>query len=257
MDPYLEGSEWMSFHSEFCIEIARQLRPKLRPRYVALPTKRLVTETPDDLAISTSNGPGHIIYSDVSVTQATPQSPVQDRGGVAVLEPPLQIATVMPELIPQLAIEIRDVAERQLVTLIEVLSPANKRGDGYTEYVAKRQRVLLSTAHLLEIDLLRRGRRVPMRQPLPPLPYFVFLSRFEKRPLTEVWPIALDQPLPVVPVPLLPEDDDVALDLQSAFTNVYDSIGYDLLLDYTKPPEIPLDNEAASWLAASLGRSKP
>jgi hypothetical protein len=52
MDLYLEGSEWMSFHTQFTAEIARQLAPKLRPRYVALTTRRFVTEMPDDLAIT-------------------------------------------------------------------------------------------------------------------------------------------------------------------------------------------------------------
>jgi hypothetical protein len=44
MDPYLEGGEWMSFHAEFCVEITRQLRPKLRPRYTAQPIKRMITD---------------------------------------------------------------------------------------------------------------------------------------------------------------------------------------------------------------------
>ena len=66
---------------------------------------------------------------------------------------------------------------RQLVTAIEVLSPTNKRGEGRGEYLARRRRLFLSTAHLMEIDLLRGGKRVPMQKALPPAPYFVFLSR--------------------------------------------------------------------------------
>src|SRR5881396_2152160 len=64
----------------------------------------------------------------------------------------------IPTPIPHVTIEIRDTAHRQLVTAIEVLSPTNKRGDGRQEYLAKRRRILLSTAHLLEIDLLRQGQ---------------------------------------------------------------------------------------------------
>ena len=48
MDPYLEGSPWMSFHSQLCAEIARQLTPKLRPRYLARLTERFVTDAPED-----------------------------------------------------------------------------------------------------------------------------------------------------------------------------------------------------------------
>ena len=251
MDPYLEGHEWMSFHVEFCVEIARLLRPSLRPRYLALTVRRYVTDTPDELAITAKSD---IIYPDVGVAERTPVPLPLDRGsgGVAVLEPTLHIATKMPELIPQYAVEIRDIEERQLVTLIEILSPANKRGDGYREYVEKRTRILLSRSHLLEIDLLRNGTRVPMRQELPDAPYFIFLSRRQQRPMTDIWAIGLDQPLPVIPVPLLPEDADVVLDLQQAFTNVYDSIGYDLLLDYSRPADVPLKGEAAQWAATRL-----
>lgn len=99
---------------------------------------------------------------------------------------------------------------------------------GYTEYIKKRRRLLLSATHLLEIDLLRRGTRVPMQKKLPAGQYFVFLSRAKERPITLVWPITLQQPLPTVPIPLLPGDADVLLDLQAAFTATYDLLGYDL-----------------------------
>src|SRR5437016_620999 len=80
-----------------------------------------------------------------------------------------------------------------------------------------RRRFLESTAHLLEIDLLRHGQRLPMQEPLPPVAYFAFLNRVDNRPVTGVWPIALDQPLPKVPIPLLATDSDVVLNLQTAF----------------------------------------
>src|SRR5205823_339936 len=130
---------------------------------------------------------------------------------------------------------------------IEVLSPTNKHADGYEEYLAKRDRLLLSAVHLLEIDLLRQGERVPMRQRLREDPYFVLLSRAQDRPMTEVWPVPLVGPLPTVPVPLLPGDSDVPLDLQAAFTAVYDAIGYDLAVDYSRPPQVPLAPTDAAW----------
>src|SRR5205823_3400004 len=165
---------------------------------------------------------------------------------------PLHMATVMPSRVPHVTIEIRDVAQRQLVTAIEILSPTNKRGAGYQEYLAKRRRLLCSVAHLIEIDLLRRGRRVPMQQSLPPAPYFIFLSRAERRPIVEVWPIQLQMRLPVIPVPLLADDPDVALDVQLALDTVYDAFNYDLSLYYTRPAEIPLAGQAAAWAAEHL-----
>ena len=91
-----------------------------------------------------------------------------------------------------------------------------------------------------------------MQKPLPSAPYFIFLSRAEKRSLTEIWPIGLKEPLPVVPIPLLPGDADVALDVQQVFTTTYDLLGYDLALDYTQTPEIPLPKEDAAWAETLL-----
>jgi hypothetical protein len=241
MDPYLEGSEWTSVHAELGSEIARQLSPKLRPKYIVRISRRLVSEVSEDVGIVTSD-----LYPDVSVMDADQYGGVAE-SAVVVAQPPLQMATVIPARVPLISVEIRDVANRDLVTAIEVLSPTNKRGEGYQEYLDRRLRILRSTAHLMEIDLLRIGRRVPMQKPLPPAPYFVFLSRTEKRPIVEIWPIQLSMRLPVVPVPLLPGDPDVALDLQLALNTVYDALNYDLSVDYTRPPEVPLDEKNAAW----------
>ena len=244
MDPYLEGSLWTTFHFGFGAEIVRGLAPRLRPRYLVLPVERFVTETSADVAITAS------IYPDVGVAKGTRESPASYVSSST--DAPLQLATVIPEAVPHVSIEIRDTANRQLVTAIEILSPTNKRGEGRIEYLSKRRRILLSTAHLLEIDLLRQGQRVPMQQPLPAAEYFILLSRAENRPITGVWPVTLSQTLPAVPIPLLPGDADVLLDLQQTFTSVYDLLGYDLAIDYTQPPEMPLEPDAALAADAML-----
>jgi hypothetical protein len=160
----------------------------------------------------------------------------------------------VPAAVPHVSVEIRDVAGRALVTAIEVLSPTNKRGSGREEYLAKRSRLLLSQAHLVEIDLLRAGTRVPMRDPLPPARYYVFVSRADTRPLSDVWPITLVEPLPVIPIPLLAEDGHVPLDVQATFTAVYDQLRLDLAVDYSSPPDGPLSAEEAAWARELLGR---
>lgn len=249
MDPYLEGSEWQSVHTELSAEIARQLAPKVRPKYIVRSTRRFVTEMPEDVGIAIESA-----YPDIGVLYPGRPGALASTP-TARTQAPLQIATILPEQVPHITIEIRDVANRNLVTAIEVLSPTNKRGEGYREYLDKRSRTLLSSAHLIEIDLLRQGKRVPMQKPLPPAPYFVFLSRVERRPIVEVWPIQLDMRLPVIPVPLLPGDPDVDLDLQLAFDTMYDTFGYDLSIDYTRPPEVPLEGEAATWVAERLRKA--
>jgi hypothetical protein len=244
MDPYLEGSLWMTVHTQFTAEIARQLAPRLRPRYLAFTSERFVLDTPENVAIASAS-----LYPDVGVAPAMPGT--LPAGG-AVAAAPLQLATVVPESVPHITVEIRDAARRQLVTAIEVLSPTNKRGDGHQEYLAKRRRILLSSAHLIEIDLLRAGQRLPMQQALPAAPYFVFVGRAEFRPMLDVWPVQLADRLPAVPVPLLPGDPDVPLDLQTAFTTIYDLLGYDLAVDYRQPPEVPLSPQEEAWADALL-----
>jgi len=163
------------------------------------------------------------------------------------------VETVLPPQIPQVSIEICDTAGRRLVTAIEILSPTNKRGSGRQLYLARRQRILRADVHLMEIDLLRKGRRVPMGDELPAASYFVFLCRADQALRTEVWPITLDEPLPTVPVPLLPGDEDVALDLQDAFASAYDLVGYDWEIDYGQPPEIALTPQEAAWVQDLVG----
>ena len=87
-----------------------------------------------------------------------------------------------------------------------------------------------------------------MRQAIPQAPYYVYVGRYEIRPETDVWPLALDQPLPTIGVPLLPGDDDVGLDLQLALTTVYDLSGYDLELDYEQSPLTALSAGELAWI---------
>ncbi len=241
MDPYLEGSLWTTLHPQLAAETARQLAPRLRPKHVALTTERFVMELLEDVEITRAR-----VYPDVSVAESKtwPHAPA---GNAAIAAAPLRLATIVPTPVPHFSVEIRDTANRELVTAIEILSPTNKRSEGRKEYLARRQRLLLSSVHLMEIDLLRDGQRVPMQQPLPSTPYFVFLSRAENRPITEVWPVNLDSPLPVVLVPLLDGDPDVPLDLQLALTTIYDLLSYGLIVDYAQPLEVPLEGEAKAW----------
>ena len=241
MDPYLEGPAWRSFPGQFIAEIARQLAPRLRPKYVALMDERVVWDAPEhDIWIDQVEA-----KPDIAVVESNRAGNVA--GSSATLVAPLTMATVMPVPVTHRSVEIRDVHSRQLVCAIEVLSPVNKRGRGRQKYWLKRGRILQSSAHLIEIDLLRQGHRVPMEESLPPNPYFVFVSRAQKRPTVDVWPISLSDHLPSVPVPLLSGDADVSLNLGAALTAVYDGVGYDLILDYHTAPPVKLTDDERAW----------
>lgn len=137
---------------------------------------------------------------------------------------------------------------REVVTVIEFLSPTNKSPDGRNEYLRKREEVLQSPAHLVELDLLRGGERLPTVELLPPGDYYAFVSRVPHRPKAAVYAWPLSHPLPAIPVPLAGENPDVWLNLQLAFTTVYERAAYAYSLDYRQPVQPPLNETDAAWV---------
>src|SRR5215510_9462003 len=158
MDPYLEGDMWQEFHETLASAMRAQLLPLLAPKYVALLAKRYILTRP---TMGIVDLPSRIVYPDVHVV-APPTAPPatgRDWSPSAVVEPAVELPSILSEEVPQLSIEIRDVAQRLLVTVIEILSPVNKRSEGAREYDARRIDLLSTRTHLLEIDLWRRATR--------------------------------------------------------------------------------------------------
>ncbi len=248
MDPYLEGVAWGTLHIQLVAQMARLLVPQVIPKYAVETSQRFVSVMPDEEA--TELRLVTTLYPDVSVVRDGGGSNAV--GGRAIVPAPIQMMTVMPEAVPQYTVEIRDSERRQLVTAIEFLSPTNKRGDGRNEYLERRRKLMIGGVNLMEVDLLRGGKRVPMAGTLPSASYFIFLTRARNRPLTEVWPVGLGQSLPVVPVPLLEGDSDAGLDLQRAFTQVYDECGMGISTKYHRPPAVRLSEEQQAWATQCL-----
>jgi hypothetical protein len=246
MDPYLEGEMWQEFHERLANQISMQLMPQLAPKYVALLAKRYVVDRP---ALGVFDMPeSHAIYPDVHVVEPPSRRIAElPYGAILIDEPALEVASFMD--MPQLSVEIRDVAQRRLVTIIEILSPANKYGEGKLEYNQRRVELLRTDTHLLEIDLLRQGMRITLQGDVPEAHYYVYLSRRQRRPYTQVWPVDLCTPLPRVPVPLLPPDRDVILQIQAAIQSCFDLVGYERLLDYSAAPPPPkLSPAELAWV---------
>jgi hypothetical protein len=243
MDPYLEDSDWVSVHVHLGVEIARYLSPMVRPRYIVRAEKvyLLTTEDEDDIERR---------HADISIRKAT-ASTLNSPSTIRLLEPPLKVSLPMPHKVPQVTVEIRDVEERFLVTAIEILCITNKR-DGREEYLTKRKRMLASGTHLIELDFLRGGTRMPSKPPLPDEAYSVLLSRVEKRPIADVWPIPLRSVLPVIPIPLIMGDADVELDLQKVFSTLYDTYSYDVEINYDAPLHHPLSADDSAWTAERI-----
>jgi Protein of unknown function (DUF4058) len=143
-------------------------------------------------------------------------------------------------------LEVRDRRTRKLIAVLEFLSPSNKRGGSDRErYLARRNRLLASEAHFVEIDLLRGGRPMPP-EVRPDCNYSVLVSRAEKRPRASFWPIGLRQRLPTIPIPLCRPEEFARIDLQEILHHVYDAAGYEDFL-YEGRPDPSLSPEDAAW----------
>jgi hypothetical protein len=167
---------------------------------------------------------------------------------IVQLEEHIYIHDVLPEQdvekVPFL--ELRDRQGRELVTAIELLSPSNKRsGEHREQYLAKRRGLFRSPVHLVEIDLLR-GWTPMHKEGWPQGDYSVMVSRAEKRPDADFWPIRLRDRLPVIPIPLRPPDAAAQVDLQEALNRAYDGPGYEHFI-YRGEPEPSLPANDAAW----------
>ena len=124
----------------------------------------------------------------MALTQDRPSRPgAIATPGAATLEPVTIPHLFIEEEQRERWIEILHRPERSLVTTLELLSPSNKEESGLHRYRDKRFALLLQNVHLVEVDLLLGGRRLPLRDPLPPADYYVLISRGDQRPNCHVY----------------------------------------------------------------------
>ena len=158
-----------------------------------------------------------------------------DGGGVAVIEPITATTLVLHE-VREMRIEIVDAHGRNVVRVIEVLSPANKipAAKGRKSYTNKRLEVMQSPSHFVEIDLLRAGDPMPIEGTLPANDYRIHVSRVEQRPQSRPWMFSVRDRLPIAPIPIKSPDPDVILELRPILDTAYDRAAYDLEIDYRR-----------------------
>lgn len=249
MDPFLENpAYWLDFHARFVNCWCEAVAEALPPAYEASLGERVCLMEHDPEARKLGYPDVAVSHGDTAVPETSLSAP-----GLATLEPvtiPLQILEGPRE--PY--IEILHQPERTFVAVLELLSPANKEYPGRTEYLAKRMALLRQNVHLVELDLLIGGRRLPMEQPLPPADYYYFVSRGDRCPDSQVYCWSLQQALPMLPIPLRAPDPDILIDLGAAFATAYERGRFHKRIRYHAPPPGALGEEKRRWVQEIVRR---
>ncbi len=228
MDPYIESSgRWGDFRGGLAGIMRAVLNERLPSRYLA--------EIDQYVLVEGSGEKGR--------RQVAPDVYVGDAGegewpaaATAVIAAPATVSLPLVARRRRKRVQIVDRDANRVVTAVEVLSPTNKAaGDERQAYLRKRSEYVTNGVSLIEIDLLRAGRRLPLReQPPGEDEYYVMVCRSWEYPKAGYWSFGLREPLPDVPVPLAPGADEVVLPLKACADRAYDEGRYGRL-PYDRP----------------------
>ena len=158
-------------------------------------------------------------------------------------------------------VEIRHRSDGRLVTLVEVVTPANRTTPaGRAAYLAHREQASTAHAGVVEIDLITQGK--PLldfpRTGLPEYDSAVTVTRGVSPDRYEIYTTALPKRLPKFRLPLAADDRDTVVDLQVAVARAYDQGDFAKSLHYAHP--LPVDAiytaETRKWIAEYLRLQK-
>lgn len=252
MDPFLERpTKWSSVHTRLINAISDQLADRLTPDFYVEIEERVT------LTLATDPKSRPQIEPDVYVVRAPhfTQTAIATTTASSQITAPTLVEAVYTEELRQRYLEIRDSAQREVVTTIELLSPFNKMSGerGRVDFLKKRERVMASDVHWIEIDLLRAGARTA--EVADKSDYYALLKRGGTLGLFEVWYIDIRDRLPTIAVPLRPPFDDAPLDLQAAFADMYQRAHYAQSVDYTADLPAPtLDRSDQQWTKQQIAQ---
>ena len=241
MNPYLEHPAlWPEMHTYLLVCLARKLNTQVIPKYRAAVDQRVYEDTV------------LVGIPDTTVFRKFADAKASNETATAVASKPERVAVPMLEEVKEIFLEIREVDTRRVITVVELLSPSNKRpGEGRKQYLEKRQRVLSSQTHFVEIDLLRTGEPMPIEGGRKS-DYQVLVSRSQERPAAERYPFNLRDPIPCFYLPLQAGDEEPVIDLGQLILQACDEAAIDLSIDYSQPPSPALMEEDSAWLKSLL-----
>lgn len=236
IDPFLEAQGlWPDFHVRFINNLGDALMDLMPDNYEARIGENFQV-------VEYESEKQKKIGPDLSVAKLAGKAKSRTSAGAATLEP-ITVPLLIEEEIRETYLKIIWRPDRSIVTIIEVLSPSNKEPSGRNLYLSKRRGILYQSIHLVEIDFLLGGRRLPLLRDYPPGDFFALVSRVEKRPDCEVYAWPLSAPLPTIPIPLKKPDLDVMVDLAAVFALTFSKGKYTRSIDYQHPLGIRLSRE--------------
>ena len=252
MDPYLEHPDlWPDVHNTLISHLREALVPIVSPRYyVALEERTYLDDTSDLVFV------GRPDVALVGARRKDTGTAVQTGARAAVVE----VEVPVPDRKRETYLEVRGVGSGEVVTVIELLSPANKHpGRGRRVYLRKRRRVLGTRTNLVEMDLLRGGERMPTFGSYVEADYRILVSRRRGRPRADLIIFGVRDPIPSFSLPLRPGEDEPTVELSALVAALHDRARYDLRIDYRRAPVPPLTGADAAWADEILRprRSQP
>ncbi|MDX1990767.1 MAG: DUF4058 family protein [bacterium] len=236
---------WEGFHNKFIGDIAEVLSILLPPNYsvdteqslqIHLPlAPQPIRTKPDitiyDLGLDDERGSFQTSHSTATLTQTVLDTMID-------MEPTYYSAILIYEFSGDETLGIP-------VTRIELLSPTNKTGPGYWQYIEKRSATLRAGLRLVEVDLMHQTpspvKGIPNygRHQEQAFAYTITVSNptpdLEKG-LARTYSFAVDTPIPVIEIPLSGEEV-FPLDFNTIYHDTYKSIrAYSLRVDYEQLP---------------------
>lgn len=245
MDPYLENPAfWRDFHQRFITYWSDILNDLLPDHYEARIDERI--------GLASKSGREGACYPDVDVSRTYPLPSRVPTEPQALETEPVGVKYLVQEQVEEAFLRLWHRPNRTLVAVMELLSPTNKEGAERSDYLRKRAALLAQPIHVVELDLLLGGQRLPTSDPLPPGDYYALVSPAENRPVSEVYACGIRQRLPRIRIPLLPPDPPILLDVQEVFTIAYDRGRYRRALGYRDPLPVPVSEVDARWIEELL-----
>jgi Protein of unknown function (DUF4058) len=244
MNPYLEQPElWHQVHNRLIVALADELTPQIVPNYRVAIEERIYSSVADSLLVGVADI--SVSRRDISESTATLVTPT--------LTQPTKVIVPVPEEVTERYLEVRSTQTNQVITVIEILSPKNKRSGGRREaYESKRQRILASTTNFVEIDLLRAGESMPILGAIRK-DYCILVCRCDRRPEADLYTFGIQEKIPPFPIPLKKHDQEPIIDLQKLLNEVYTRARFDLAIDYSIPLKSSLSSENKAWLQTIVG----